>query len=570
MMRRILTGLALVAVTVLAVVGTGAEDEATKGYTLRIAFDNAFGLTEGGDLRVAQVRAGGTTKFENSRGPECQNAPKNSQQTSREGPRTCAIVIAKIEEEGFKSFRKDAHCDIRQQSLIGEYYVDCQPGTAKEELPDNGIIPVRQTTSTVPLDLVNNIMRRPYRERFRLILAELGTGLAGRPEDLREVLRRAHPGLRETRKVLQILGNQKQVIRDFIEDSDTVVAELDDKKEEVARFIRETGETAEISASRRDNIAAGFQRLPTFLAELQPTMARLGELTDEQTPLLRDLQAAAPALNEFLTRLGPFTEASRPAFRSLGETSEVGIDAFRESREEIDELRRLAAAAPKLGKPLRQFLQTSDDRDRAIDRDPRAEESAPESPDKNSNKGSPRRGFTAMESLLNYIYWQTLAINQFDEFGHILRTANFITGCTPPQNDLRGPEMGGSKAQENLRNSCKSWLGGYQPGILNPDPTDPDGGRIGFGQGGGQTSGANNDLATEKTLPKKPGERRSAGDPAALPLPGQFDPSVPHPTLPPGVQDLVDGARSGANAGSSAPSGGGDNSAQLLDFLLAP
>jgi hypothetical protein len=367
--------------------------------------------------------------------------------------------------------------------------------------------------------------------------------------------------------VLQILGDQKQIIRDFIQDSDTVVAELDDKKEEVARWIRETGETAEISASRRDNIAAGFQRLPTFLAELEPTMERLGELTDAQTPLLRDLQTAAPALNEFLTRLGPFADASRPAFRSLGETADVGTAAFRASREEIDELRRLASGATVLGKPLRQFLEQSDNRARAIDRDPRAEESAPPAPDKNSNAPSPRRGFTTMEALLNYLYWQTLAINQFDEISHVLRTANFITGCTTPQNDLRGPEMGGSEAQVAVRNSCKSWLGPYQPGILNPDPTDPDGGRIGFGQGEGQTSGAQS-IPLERTLPKKPGERRSAGEAAALPLPGQFDPSVPHVTLPPAVQELVDGVRNGTAPSNGAP--GNASAEQLLDFLLAP
>jgi hypothetical protein len=566
--RRIVTAVCLLAVCAIAFVGTGAENEAEKGRELRIAFDNAFGLTEGGDLRVAGTRAGVTEKFINSRGKECQNPPSTARQIPRDAPRTCAIVIAKITEKGFESFRSDSHCDIRQQSLIGEYYVDCQPGQAPEELPDGGTIPVQRTSSTVPLDLVNNIMRRPYRERFRLILAELGTGLAGRPEDLREVLRRAHPGLRETRRVLQILGDQRNTIRDFIEDSDTVVAELDDKKEEIARFIREAGETAEISASRRDNIAAGFQRLPGFLGELQPTMARLGELTDAQTPLLRDLQTAAPALNEFLTRLGPFTEASRPAIRSLGETSETGIEAFRESREEIGELRRLAAGAPGLGKPLRQFLQTSDDRRRAVDRDPRAEQSAPEAPDKNSNKPSARRGFTAMESVLNYVYWQTLAINQFDEFSHILRTANFITGCTLPQNDLRGPEMGGSEAQVALRESCKSWLGDYQPGILNPDPTDPDGGRIGFGQGGGQTGGQNR-VVTRKTVPEKEGERRERGEPAALPRPGQFDPSVPHVTLPPAVEELVNGVRGGN--GGPAPNGTQAESAeQLLDFLLAP
>jgi ABC-type transporter Mla subunit MlaD len=563
MMRRIASLLALVAVVALAFVATGADDDGPKGKQIEIAFDNAFGLTEGGDLRVGGVKAGQTTKFKTSRGPECQ-----TDETKRTGrrPRTCAIVIAKITEDGFKSFRTDSQCDIRQQSLIGEYYVDCQPGKAAQEQPDQPI-PVQRTTSTVPTDLVNNILRRPYRERFRLILSELGTGLAGRPEDLAEVLRRAHPGLRETRKVLQILGDQENIIRNFIEDSDTVVAELDDKKREVARWIRETGETAEISASRRDQIAAGFQRLPTFLSELRPTRAELENLVDAQTPLLGDLQRAAPSLNEFFTRLGPFTEASRPAFRSLGDTAQVGRRAFIESREEIDELQRLAAAAPTLGKPLRQFLEQSDSRARAVDKDPRAEESAPPAPDKTSNAGSPRRGFTAMESLLNYIYWQTLAINQFDEFSHILRTANFIIeDCSDIQNDLRTPAMGGSAEQDAIRKKCGGYLGPYQPGITAEDPTDPDGGRLGFpeGQNGGQ-GGQTGSPRLAKTLPEKAGERRGPGEPAALPLPGQLDPSVPHVTLPPAIQQLVDELQNGR---AGAPSG--QTTQQMLDFLMAP
>jgi virulence factor Mce-like protein len=556
--RRLIAAAVVVAVCAIAFVSTAANDDSSKGRTVKVAFDNAFGLTQGGDMRVAGVRAGQTTDFKNSRGPECQNKGEPN------AKRTCAIVTVKISEPGFKSFRSDSTCDIRQQSLIGEYYVDCQPGSAPKELDDGATIPVQRTTSTVPTDLVQNISRRPYRERLRLILAELGTGLAGRPDDLREVLRRAHPGLRETRKVLQILGNQKNIIRNFISNSDRVVGELDQKKRDVARFIREAGRTAEISASRRDNIAAGFERLPTFLAELQPTMARLGELTDAQTPLLTDLQRAAPALDEFFTRLGPFAEASRPAFRSLGRTADVGTSAFRESAEEITQLRKLAAGAPALGKPLRQFLQQSDSAARAVDGDPRAEESAPPAPDKNSNSPKKRRGFTTMEALLNYLYWQTLAINEFDGISHVLRTANFITSCTGPQNDLRGPEMGGTQAQADLRKTCNSFIGPYQPGVLHPDPTDPDGGKLGFGQGGGQTSGAKS-IALAKTKPGKAGERRSAGDPAALALPGQFDPSVPHVTLPPAIQALVDGARNGG--ATRAP---GNSPEQMLDFLLAP
>src|SRR5206468_2134140 len=128
--------------------------------------------------------------------------------------------------------------------------------------------------------------------------------------------------------------------------------------------IKEAGTPAQISATRRGAIAAGFQRLPTFLDELRTNMSRLGELTDAQTPLLRELNRAAPSLNTFFTDLGPFSQASIPAFRSLSKTSDAGRRAFGNSTQEIKELRALAAGAPATAKPLRQFLQTADNRGR--------------------------------------------------------------------------------------------------------------------------------------------------------------------------------------------------------------
>src|SRR5919108_255201 len=348
-----------------AFVLAGASDKGPEGQTYTIMFDNAFGLTNGGDFRVGGVNAGQTTDFavEKKRG----EAPK-------------AIVTAEITKPGFGQFRSDASCEIRPQSLIGEYYVDCQPGQSDERLPHN-TVPVEQTSSTIPTDIVNDIMRRPYRERFRLLITELGTGLAGRPDDLQEVLRRAHPGLRETSRVLRILGDQNEVIKNFITDSDTVVQELEKNKRDVVRWVQEAGDAAEISATRRNELRAQFRRFPEFLDELRPTMARLGQLADEQTPLLADLRQAAPDLDTFFTRLGPFAEASRPAVKSLGEMGEVGTKAFREGKQEIAELRRLAINAPPFAKPLRQFLQTIDDRERAIENDPRAKETAPPAPD---------------------------------------------------------------------------------------------------------------------------------------------------------------------------------------------
>ena len=77
-----------------------------------------------------------------------------------------AIVGFEITQQGFGSLRKDVTCETRPQSLIGEYYIDCKPGTSPQKLPSGATIPVEQTTSTIPLDLVNNVLRKPYRERL--------------------------------------------------------------------------------------------------------------------------------------------------------------------------------------------------------------------------------------------------------------------------------------------------------------------------------------------------------------------------------------------------------------------
>ncbi|HYZ30160.1 MAG TPA: MlaD family protein, partial [Thermoleophilaceae bacterium] len=347
-MRRVATGLMLVALAVGAAVLSGASADSSRGgqgKTFKIQFDNAFGLTTGGDLKIGGARAGQTSGFDLKKIGD---------------GRYVAEVEGEITEPGVSGLHKDASCEIRPQSLIGEYFVDCQPGSSKEMLPAGGTIPVKQTVSTIPPDLMQNVMRRPYRERFRLILAELGTGLAGRPDDLAQVLRRAVPGLRETSKVLQILGRQNEVIKNFITNSDTVVKDLEAKKQDVARWVEKAGKTAAISATRQAALREQWRQFPGFLAELRPTMAQLSRLADEQTPLLRQVRETTPQLRRFFADLGPFSEASRPSIRTLAQASVIGNKAFKESKQEIAELKALAPNTPSAAKQTRQFLQSFD------------------------------------------------------------------------------------------------------------------------------------------------------------------------------------------------------------------
>jgi ABC-type transporter Mla subunit MlaD len=447
-------------------------------------------------------------------------------------------VEAEVTEPGLADLRKDASCEIRPQSLIGEYFVDCQPGSSDERLADGGRLPVDQTSSTIAIDLVNDVIRRPYRERLRLVVGELGAGLAGRPEDLSQVLRRAHPALRETSQTLRILGRQTDTIERFIGDAHTVVDALEKRKQDVSRFVREAGQTAAVSASRREQLGESFRRLPAFLTRLRPYMGRLGDLTEAQTPVLRNLRSASGDLDTFLTRLRPFSAEGLPAFRALGKASAVGRRAVLNTDEEVRELRRLAKDVPGFAKPLRQFLETIDDRARAVEPDSRAAESGPPAGDK-THTTSESDGFTGMEAIWNFFYWQTLSTNALDDIGHVLRLTALVTPCSPYQ----------VKPSPETIKQCNQFLGPTQPGVTTPDPT----------RTGTPASAAG---APERTR----GDDAGRGGTGDSPIPGTGGSPVPGLGGSP-VPDL--GGSPAPDTGSPAPDTGGSPAPDsFLDFLF--
>jgi hypothetical protein len=297
-------------------------------------------------------------------------------------------------------------------------------------------------------------------------------------------------------------------------------------------------------------------------------MAQLSALADEQTPLLRQVRQTTPQLQQFFADLGPFSEASRPSLRTLGQAAKVGNKAFKDSQAEIKELGAIGVNAPSAAKQTRQFLQSFDDRNRSTEPDSRAKDSAPPAPDPTAYKDG--QGFTGFESLLNYTYWQTLALNPFDQLGHLLRVALFVGPCSAFQT---GPVDDSNK---DLFAKCNSWLGPNQPGVTTPDPTD-------------NTYAPVTAASAKKNGGKKNGKGDAGVTPEATnPLPGQSDPSKPKVVLPPAVQELLNqlpqlpaGTPSLPNlpnvpnvdtspitGASSQPT---DKSAEkLLDFLMSP
>jgi ABC-type transporter Mla subunit MlaD len=395
-MRRALLILLLVAACgTLLVVGTGAGDSNTGNYKVRAVFDNAVSVIPGEDVKIAGVKVGSIDSLDVTKDKK-------------------AAVVLDITNNGFKDFRKDAHCTIRPQSLIGEKFVECTltvpkapgvPRTPKLEKiksghPGAGQYNLGDRTSTpVDVDLINDVLRLPQRQRLSLIINELGTGLAGNAQELRNVIKRANPALFELDKVLKILADENQVLADLQRDSDTNLAPLARDRAKIQRFIETAGEVGLATAERSNDLEGQFQRFPEFLRQLRPTAQRLSALSDQMVPVLNDLRPQAPAINRLVQQLGPFSQASIPAFQSLGKAAEIGGAALTKSQPVIRDLRTFASVTKPLAQNLKELTVSL-------------------------------RDTGGIERLMDYLYYQVAAINGFDSFAHYLRAGLIVNLCS--------------------------------------------------------------------------------------------------------------------------------------------
>ncbi len=476
-MKRLALIVALIAaVPAYLVAGAGASGS----HTYQAELFNAFGLVKGSELRIAGAKAGTITGLDIT-------------------PQKTALVSFEV-DSGFPEFKSDASCSSEPQSLIAEYFLDCQPGSSTQPL--NGPIPAARNKTTVQPDLAQNTLREPFKDRLQLLINEFGTALDGNAENLNAAIRAGAPALQQLKQVLNILGQQNTTIAELNTNADAIFQQLANRKEDVVHFIDNAGRTAAISAERSNDLAQNFHLLDDFLAELKPTMFQLGNLAEQQTPLLTDLHAAAPGLSKLGTNLPKFNSGTEQSLTSLGGAAHVGKTALANSLDEIAALNQASTKAYPAADQVAQFLESISDPKNAVEEDACARYDLREQPGqadqrvqqlnaklgttlhgdqtatcKWANGASPgsspsggNPGYTGMEGLLNYAYVQTNSLNLFDELGHALGiTLVSAPGANPACGYQAGPtvpkEGGGTTTDPRDFAECAGILGDKQPGI---------------------------------------------------------------------------------------------------------
>jgi phospholipid/cholesterol/gamma-HCH transport system substrate-binding protein len=304
-----------------------------EGYQLNATFENAATLRSNAPVRIAGVDVGEVTAI-TSRGD-------------------AAEVTFTVDDQG-RPIHDDAEIKIRPRLFLeGNFFLDLSPGSpSAPELPDEGEIPIAQTTTAVQLDEVLTALQRDSRRDLQRLLEGYGIALNYEPtaaddadqdpdvagetaaESLNDALRHGGPAGRDTAIVTEALRGERS--RDL---SGLVAAGRDTfvKLETVEGDLQDLVTNLNVTTGA---LAAESESLSQTIGELAPTL-------EEATPSLRQLSDALPPLRTLAI-------AARPGIAELPAT----IDAFNPWLDQVDQLlsdrelgglaRRLAATAPGL------------------------------------------------------------------------------------------------------------------------------------------------------------------------------------------------------------------------------
>jgi ABC-type transporter Mla subunit MlaD len=409
MIKKVLIALGVVAavVAVFLLLGGGSS---SNGYIIRAVFDNGGYMVHGEQVRVAGANVGTIESVSVSQ-PGEPVAYSNGKLVAVPGK---AILTMEISDPGFQDFRQDANCEIRPQSLIGEKFVDCNPTMPRapgspvppplKKIPDGEpgageyLLPLGSNTTSVDPDLINDIQTLPYAQRFRLILNELGAGLAGRGQDIETIVRRANPVLRNVDEIFGMLTEQRDQLAKLASDSEEILGPLSRERSHVAGFFANAGVAGEASAEHGKELEESLEKFPEFLRQFRATMRSLEGFSDAAAPVFSELGRAAPSLTDATRTLAPFSEATTVALKSLGDAGEEAGPLFAEAEPVISKSAELSKSGVAPTSELASLLTSIEK----------------------------TKGWDALNEL---IYNGSAALNGFDQYGHFARTLVTLTNC---------------------------------------------------------------------------------------------------------------------------------------------
>jgi phospholipid/cholesterol/gamma-HCH transport system substrate-binding protein len=231
-------------------------------------------------------------------------------------------VIATLElDKSASPIGPDARATVRAADLLGEKYIDLQPGNRSNPVPSDSTIPLARTGLAVELDDVLNAIDVPTQAALHTLVNEQGLAFADRGQDLANVLATLPPSLDQTQQLLSQLAQNNGTLGRLVSESDRVVAAVTAQKGSLERLVGSTSGTLGILAGRRAELGQTVAEAPATLSSLRRALAALQSAAAPLGPAAQGLANTAPQLTATLDQLPAFTAAAAPTLSIVRQVS---------------------------------------------------------------------------------------------------------------------------------------------------------------------------------------------------------------------------------------------------------
>jgi virulence factor Mce-like protein len=256
---------------------------------LEVDVPNAARLVVGNEVREGGFRIGQVTKI----------APVP-------GNRTGAQLTLSLDNSA-APVPADSTVKNRPRSALGLKYVELVRGRSERELPDGATITADASAVGPELDDFFSTFDEPTRRNIERNLDYLGTGVAGRGDELNRTLEALPELLGDLPPVMRVLSDPDTKLARLVHEAGDTVRVIAPLSKQFARGFSGMADTFE-GASRdpqalKDTIALSPATLDEGIRSLpdtRPFLSRLAGLSDEVQGTARELRASLPAVNRAL------------------------------------------------------------------------------------------------------------------------------------------------------------------------------------------------------------------------------------------------------------------------------
>jgi phospholipid/cholesterol/gamma-HCH transport system substrate-binding protein len=260
-----------------------------------------------------------------------------------------AALTLEIDDPKQEPIYRDAAIKVRTKTLVGESYIDLDPGTQRAgAMPNGGGLPLAASDEVVPIERIFSMLDGRTRGDVRRMLRGLGGGLAGRGDDLNRLFGAMRPTVADGGRLMDVLAPQRAQLAALVQNTGQVMSAFGERDADLRRLIVAAKQAAQAAASRDQRLSESLDELPGTLSQARESVGRLAAFSGRATPVVRQLKLATYDLAPAIRDLGPSARDGRRLFRELRPFLSAADPMLAELRPAAEKLRAVGPALDTL------------------------------------------------------------------------------------------------------------------------------------------------------------------------------------------------------------------------------